>query len=142
MAISLNSLNSTVSSHGTRITNLEKKIGAGGGIIETNKGSTGYVKFANGLIINWGTISLANDTIKYATFAKAFTTTNYRIVAQKTSSKHTNNTPMRIDSKETTRFAMYAYQVWSCDWIAIGYLISNRAKNWLFDKISSIKGWI
>lgn len=142
MAISLNSLNSTVSSYGTRITNLEKKIGSGGGIIETNEGSTGYVKFANGLIINWGTISLTNNTTKYATFAKAFTTTNYRVVAQKTSAEHTNNTPMKINAKETTRFGMYAWQVYACDWIAIGYLISNRVKNWLFDKISSIKGLI
>lgn len=142
MAISLNSLNSTVSSYGTRITNLENKIGSGGGIIETNKGSTGYVKFANGLIINWGTISLTNNTTKYATFAKAFTTTNYRVVAQKTSAEHTNNTPMRINARETTRFGMYAWQVYACDWIAIGYLISNRVKNWLFNKISSIKGLI
>ena len=142
MAISLNSLNSTVSSYGTRITNLEKKIGAGGGIIASSLGASGYVKFANGLIINWGSISLSNDTTRYATFPLAFTTTNYRVVAQKTSAEHTNNTPMKINAREKTRFGMYAYQVWACDWIAIGYLISNRAKNWLFNKISSIKGLI
>lgn len=142
MAISLNSLKSTVSSYGTRITNLEKKIGAGGGIIASSLGASGYVKFANGLIINWGSISLSNDTTRYATFPLAFTTTNYRVVAQKTSAEHTNNTPMKINAREKTRFGMYAYKVWACDWIAIGYLISNRAKNWLFNKISSIKGLI
>ena len=143
MAISLNSLNSTVRSYGTRITNLENKSAVGGGIIESEKLlASGYAKFANGLIINWGSISLRNNTTCYATFPLAFTTTRYSVVAQKTGAEHTNNTPMKINVKEKTRFGMYAWQVWACDWIAIGYLISNRVKNWLFNKISSIKGLI
>lgn len=139
MAISLNSLNSTVSSYGTRITNLEKKIGAGGGIIASSLGASGYVKFANGVIINWGSISLTNNTTCYATFPLAFTTTNYRVVAQKTSAEHTNNTPMKINAREKTRFAMYAWQVYACDWIAIGYLISNRILKSISKFLNSVK---
>lgn len=80
MAISLNSLNSTVSSYGTRITNLENKIGSGGGIIESKLANPGYVKFANGLIMNWGSTSYGfsgNITFPKSYTSKVVVTTGY-----------------------------------------------------------------
>lgn len=65
MAISLNSINS-------RVTSLESKVGAGGGIIESKLANPGYVKFANGLIINFGSVSSSGVGFVAITFAKAF----------------------------------------------------------------------
>lgn len=121
MSISLNN-------HESRIKVLESKINTatGGGITEVNSSANGYVKFGNGIIINWGTISLANERTRWATFAKPFTTTNYRVVSQKTSADHNNNTPMKITGKETGRFAMYSWGVYAADYIAIGILYTYR----------------
>lgn len=146
MAISLNSLNSTVSSYGTRITNLEKKIGAGGGIIESKLANPGYVKFANGLIINFGYTGVSSGgTPRSVTFAKAFSTAPTFTVSMRSGGAgdaQYNGFIVSGVSTTSATFRNQARESSSMSWIAIGYLITNRVKNWLFNKISSIKGLI
>lgn len=46
----------------------------GDGITEEALGSSGYVKFKNGLMVQWGTSKATNGTTGHATFAKSFPT--------------------------------------------------------------------
>ena len=74
------------------------------------------------LLIQWGTLSgISNNTTRYQNFSKPFVNTNYAVVYQESSSDGNNNTPIRTNVKETSRFGVYAYGVYAVDWIAIGY---------------------
>ena len=132
MAISLNSLNSTVSSYGTRITNLEKKIGAGGGIIESKLTNPGYVKFANGLIINFGyTGASSGITARSVTFAKPFSNVpTFTVSMRSGGSGEAQYNGFIVSGVSTTSasFRNQARESSSMSWIAIGYLITNRVK--------------
>lgn len=78
--------------------------------------------YLGALLIQWGTLSgITNNTTTYKNFPKPFTSINYAIIHQKRSAEHSDNTPIRTSVKEVTRFGVYAYQVYSVDWIAVGY---------------------
>lgn len=47
-------------------------VGTGGGIIAASLAANGYIKFANGLILQWGVISSSTETWKAVTFPIAF----------------------------------------------------------------------
>ena len=83
-----------------------------------SKGSDGYVKFGNGLIIQWGTVKSPN---KY-TFSTPFTLTP-RVVIGRVNSGATNGTRTPVaHSVSTTGFTAYWYNSESVtyNWIAIG----------------------
>ena len=84
-----------------------------------SKGSDGYVKFGNGLIIQWGTINTPNKK----TFSTPFTLTP-RVVVARVNSSATNGTRTPVaHSVSTTGFTAYWYNSESVtyNWIAIGY---------------------
>lgn len=88
--------------------------------LSINKGNNYF--YLGTLLIQWGTLSgISNNTTRYQNFSVPFKDTNYAIVHQNRSSEHSNNVPIRTNVKETTRFGVYAYQVWAIDWIAIGF---------------------
>lgn len=65
MSISMNN-------HESRIKALENKIGAGGGITESKLANPGYIRFANGLVLNFGiTPGLRDDSKTTQTYAKS-----------------------------------------------------------------------
>lgn len=90
-------------------------------VVETSamsKSSDGYVKFSNGLIIQWGTINTPN---RY-TFSTPFTLTP-RVVVARVNSSATNGTRTPVaHSVSTTGFTAYWYNSESLtfNWIAIG----------------------
>ena len=59
MSISLNN-------HESRITALENKSNTTGGIIETKMTNPGYVKFSNGILIQFGDVNNGNNSFKTA----------------------------------------------------------------------------
>ena len=88
------------------------------------KGIDGYVKFGNGIIIQWGRHTSVTEGIQTVNFSTPFTSTNYTVsllIATNNSS-----VPLRIDTKNTTNFtfARYGAGVGAntiTDWLAIGY---------------------
>lgn len=119
MSVSLNGVNNTVNNHESRIKALEGKIGAGGGIVESSLNNPGYIKFANGLLMQFGTGS------GWVTFPKAFPN---KCIAVATSSQHNAgwNEDTVVNSISATGFCSHlarygtGYTV-ACNYIAIGY---------------------
>ena len=135
MAISLKN-------HDDRIANLETKIGAGGGIVESNWSSGGwYIKFAHGLLIQGGTNTFNSS---YVTFPKAFKNTEYTVIV----SKINNDPHVCVTASELSTSRCRLYNKWSGNestqnttytWIAIGYLISYRILNYAYAYIKSLR---
>lgn len=99
-------------------------------IIGKNLSNNGYIKFKSGLIIQWGARTRSSSSGDYTdtcTLPTAFSNTNYKISL--TANKNSSNTTYRVIdptilTKSTTSFFYGAYgnsQVWTIDWIAIGY---------------------
>lgn len=63
--------------------NLESLIGSGGGIVAASLTTNGYVKFANGLILQWGVATEPNtdNPVTYVTFPIAFASDCYSVVS-------------------------------------------------------------
>lgn len=139
MAISLNSIN-------TRVSSLESKVNSGVGITESKLANPGYVKFANGLIINFGyTGASSGTTARSVTFAKPFSNVPTFTVSMRSGGSGDAQYNGFIVSRVSTTSATFRNQARessSMSWIAIGYLITYRVKNWLFNQTSSIKGLI
>lgn len=90
--------------------------------VQFSKSGNGYMRLPNGMLIQWGHRSgMGNNTTNYTSFPVAFSTTEYRVVYQKVSADHSNNTPMRTTAREGGRFGVYTYGVYSIDWIAVGW---------------------
>ena len=85
-----------------------------------SKSGDGYVKFSNGIIIQWGTIS-SNTTS--ATLPTPFTTTDYRVVlvASPSNGSATYNAVLDGGSLTTTGFEIGVSSTVSAKWIAIGW---------------------
>ena len=89
---------------------------------ESSLNQNGYIKFLNGLIIQWGFISNGeNGVIKTTNFPLAFTsacfsvTTNlYGGIAERA------NTAITITNITKTSFKTKHYDIYGCHWIAIG----------------------
>lgn len=100
---------------------------SGNGLATYSKGSNGYYKFNNGLIIQWGRTGEATGGARTITFPTAFSTTNYQVcpiplVAGQTISFYAI---ALSDTEKTTTTAVIRGNAdvsktgWS--WIAIGY---------------------
>ena len=127
MAISLNN-------HETRIKALEDKLSSGGAYT-TGTGTNGrWFKFADGLIIQCGKSGSGTKTfpIPFPTVCSGFVTAG----TNPTSSYNTTSFNFNDMSFGTSA------KPGSVPWLAIGYLITYRVKNWLFNKILTVKGLI
>ena len=115
--------------------NLESWVkGLSVGISEASLGNNGYVKFSNGLMVEWGVIpAVSNDTRDYAVnFHKAFPnvcfclagcivdTTNRGTGSDGASHDFGNMITMRVKSLSKTGFTLY-FHYFERRYIAIGY---------------------
>ena len=86
--------------------------------------SSGYVKFANGLIIQWGQSTSTSSNSRQIPFPINFSNTNYRITGTQilTSSGGSNaDKSPRIYSKATTSAYVWTSDKAPFDWVAVGY---------------------
>lgn len=86
--------------------------------------SSGYVKFANGLIIQWGQSTSSSSNSREIPFSIGFSNTNYRITGTQilTSSGGSNaDKSPRIYSKATTSAYVWTSDKAPFDWVAVGY---------------------
>ena len=93
----------------------------GGGIIAQSLGTNGYVKFANGLILQWG---YCNGKASNISFPLAFATINYIILpSQQTPSAQAYNGNQVWISKATTTANVFFHSNGSAriDYVVIGY---------------------
>lgn len=98
----------------------------GGGIISKNLATNGYVKFENGLIIQWGTYAgLGRVTISLPI---SFTNTTYKVVSNMYILNATGGTYIysaNVKAKNKGSFDIFIYNTSSADtktdWVAIGY---------------------
>lgn len=78
-----------------------------------SKSANGYVKFGNGIIIQWG----QTTSTGVVTLPTAFTTTNYSVTyCQNNPAQHNVNNTVRDKTTTTFKFG----QGYAADWIAIG----------------------
>lgn len=97
--------------------------GSGTGLATYKKDSNGYIKFNNGIIINWGRVHINAATSATVTLPIAFTSTNYKVVGTIYNTDAGSQKNMGVNNYTTTSFKMYNGQggVEDYDWIAIGY---------------------
>ena len=90
-------------------------------IVETyTNGADGYVKYSNGLIDQWGVVSLSAGNMSTKNFLIAFSDTNYNIQAT-TNSSSQNNATMQVASSSETQFIIGGGGSSSAYWRAVGY---------------------
>lgn len=87
----------------------------------TDKGS-GYIKFASGLILQWGRLVVDNTTASI-TYKQPFSGTSYAIATGRTSTATATNGvyTLLIRSYSTTGFKCYTVNTAAWWWIAIGF---------------------
>ena len=122
MSISLNN-------HESRIKVLENK--SGGTIIESKLANPGFVKFSNGIIMNFG---YKGTKIEHVTFPKPYTTTPVIVASSRTTNTQGYSDVTIYDSITTTGFRIgFRTQEsrFQPHWLAIGYLISNSIRSLL-----------
>lgn len=91
--------------------NLESLIGSGGGIVAASLSPNGYVKFANGFIVQW-----KNSATKTGTFPISFSSSVYAIVAVPRNS----DPGLYVSSSTTKSNYNFGTASSSIDFIAIG----------------------
>lgn len=123
--------------HEDRIVTLESKIGAGGGIIESSLTNPGYVKFANGLIINFA-YAITTSPLKFKKpFTQILGVAHSRLA---TWEGKTDGTYCGYNSISNTQLTFTKYSGFNdFSIIAIGYLISNRILNYISKFLNSVK---
>ena len=94
-------------------------------VVAESLSDDGYVKFANGLIIQWGSVTVPNDTLNYAiTFPLAFPNSCFQVVASPTVSTVTteDNAALGTTTPTTTTFYFTNGHATSSKvrWFAIG----------------------
>ena len=94
--------------------------GAGFLTATVSKNTKGYIKFSNGVIIQWGHISSANGAYEES-FATSFTSTPVVTVTRVSGSTTTSNANVWIRGRNTTKFNIYTSAATGVSWIAIGY---------------------
>jgi hypothetical protein len=92
---------------------------SGVGLATFSKAASGYYKFTNGLIIQWGYSNKSGSSQK-VTFPTAFTTTNYAVTISRYAHEWTEGVIMQTDSYTKTTFNFTVNDP-GCHWIAIGY---------------------
>lgn len=85
-------------------------------ITEIQKQQNGYIKFENGLIIQWGRIPEVTNTGKQVTFPTPFTATTYGISGNNPTITYGN---LQLNSFEATRTS--SGTTTGVRWIAVGY---------------------
>lgn len=97
---------------------------SGRGLATFSKSANGYYKFTNGLIIQWGTTTTA-DNETTITLPTAFTSTNYAVSCTVIANNAAYQRTLKNDnSRTTTAFTTYMSGVngnSNFTWIAIGY---------------------
>lgn len=92
----------------------------GGGIIAQSLGTNGYVKFANGLILQWGVkTNSSNAENLQITYPISFTNA-YSSVGSRTANGATSYWPFVIDSSDFTNTGFQAHTAGNVYWHAIG----------------------
>lgn len=126
----------SLKNHEDRIVALENKIANSGGIVESSLTNPGYVKFSNGLILNFG---LSEN--RTGTFKKPFTSSPLAIVVSPYKpSVQCFAEHWCVDSFTNTNFRIRSdYGNAQSRYIAIGYLITNRLLNYIYAKLNSFK---
>lgn len=121
------------STNGVRRAQLSNLKAAIGGIVEESFGENGYIKYANGLIIQWGEFAVSNQTVsklsQEVTLPIAFTSPNYSLsVMQKYGDESDSEMIFRILDEQTSKFTVtmfaagtHPYVLGTAKWIAIGY---------------------
>ena len=96
---------------------------SGSGFATISKNDTGYCKFNNGLIIQWGRVSVGNTSKTTVTLPVAFTSTNYKVSGNIYSTTATSQKNDSAYNYTTTTFDLFNGQGGTCDydWIAVGY---------------------
>lgn len=86
-----------------------------------SKAQNGYVKFSNGLIIQWGQIAGNSNTRHTITLPTAFTSTNYTVCSANTTYADSAPWGATIEQTTTTTFKIFQVHKQKIWWIAIGY---------------------
>lgn len=130
MAISLKN-------HEDRIAELESKIASSGGIVESSLTNPGYVKFSNGLIVNFA-YAITTNPLK---FKKPFTQILGIAHSRKaTCTERPQATYCGYNSISNTQLTWSSWDgLRDFSIIAIGYLISNRILNYISKFLNSVK---
>lgn len=93
--------------------------------VNKSKGTNGYFKLGNGLIIQWGRKSYVSPDPQSVTFPTPFTSTNYKVVGSYYYNDNVTSgqDQISIASQTTTGFTFYMTNSTgrSVNWIAIGY---------------------
>lgn len=95
----------------------------GSGIVAKMLGETGYIKYASGLIIQWGTSRAPEGNISRILFPIAFTTTKYIVVANASLNADDDRDSVvniKWGSRTTTQADLFMLSAASCFYIAIG----------------------
>lgn len=87
--------------------------------IGINKNQNGYVKFGNGIIIQWG-YSNQYGTSKTVTLPTPFTSINYAVTTSRYASEWAEGVVMQTNNYKTTSFDFAANDP-GVHWIAVGY---------------------
>ena len=91
-------------------------ISANNGVIASSNAETGYIKFGNGLIIQWG-YKVGLGTV---TFPLAFTTACYNVTASLANGSNDGRESPVINSLSVSSFSLSALENMSVYWIATG----------------------
>ena len=98
---------------------------SGNGLATFKKNANGYIKFANGIIIQWGSCTSAQNTAKTATFALSFTSTNYKLCLTQNSNNQVDQyaNTIYVSKRTATNFTYSspAKDSVTWHWIAVGY---------------------
>ena len=98
----------------------------GGGIIAQSLGTNGYVKFANGLILQWGLISTSGSlTLQTITYFLSFGNTNYSVFLTPIWTANPGHADYTCASEHNSYHTVsgtkcYNYQEQKIRWLAIG----------------------
>lgn len=98
------------------------------GLASFSKSGDGYIKFSNGIIIQWGlSPEVANEQTGTISFPTPFTSTNYKITASAYNNPNASGSQgdyYYIDTYTTTACTLHAhfqYALCRVAWMAIGY---------------------
>lgn len=129
MAISLNTVNTTVTNHETRIKALESKVSTA--VYTTGTGTNGrWFKFSNGLIIQCGKSGSGSKA-----FPIAFPSACAGFVTAGTNpTSHYSTTAFNFNDMNYGTSSKPG----SVPWLAIGYLISDRILNYIYKAFAII----
>ena len=118
------SANPATTSNGTDIatTNFVKSVlsSSGNGLATVKKASNGYIKFNNGIIMQWGRSSSGKDvTVTLPTPFSSATSYGVAIVMNLSSGNHYGSTIQ--DATSTSFHLVGSYSTYNAFWVAIGY---------------------